>query len=618
MSPRTTLIALLALLAAALAAPAGAQEQAANPRIALVIGEAAYSDAALKTSANDAGLIAQTLQAAGFDVVGARDLDGQSLRSTLSDFLDKAAAAGPELQAFVYLSGRGVQYDGENFVVPVDARIRRAEDVPVEAVPIGSFVHALAGLPGRARVVALDLARAGPYASQSQPLAPGLALIDPEPGVLIAMNATPGTLAPDEEGPYGVYAKTLAGALRQGGLDVADALVQTRILVNQETEGAVVPWSASKLGAPYYVFERAAGSPAPPVASAMDGRRQPMTRYPVDEAYALALQRDTMAAYREFLKAYPDSDQARRVRAVLAVRREAEFWRRVRDADSPRAYWTYVRAYPHGSHVAEARRRLAMLNAPVEPPADFEPVAFAGLPPPQPDETFYVTTPIYVFSGLGPPPPPLGIYLLEDDAQWRALPPPLPPLDLGALPRFNVGVPLIAGAVPYWGPHVWRRDGVARPDRPMFRPPPPGPPSLPPGWKPGGPPPGPGVRPPPLPRPTGGLTPPLPAPGGTRPFPPHGALPGLPGGKPLPAPTALHIPAHIPALPPAGAARFPLAAPPAIRLPPPPATRGPTPFAFPAAPAGRPPTLPHAAPGQRLPGGASRPPAGGLQLAPPN
>ena len=92
-----------------------AQQAAQNPRIALVIGNATYRDAALATSANDAGLVAQTLQAAGFDVVGARDLDGQSLRTALRDFLDKASAAGPDMQAFVYLAGRGVQYDGDNY-----------------------------------------------------------------------------------------------------------------------------------------------------------------------------------------------------------------------------------------------------------------------------------------------------------------------------------------------------------------------------------------------------------------------------------------------------------------------------------------------------------------------
>ena len=62
----------------------------AEKRIALVIGNAEYQTGALNTPANDAGLVAQTLQASGFDVAGARDLDQDSLRRAFRDFLDKA------------------------------------------------------------------------------------------------------------------------------------------------------------------------------------------------------------------------------------------------------------------------------------------------------------------------------------------------------------------------------------------------------------------------------------------------------------------------------------------------------------------------------------------------
>jgi hypothetical protein len=66
----------------------------AENRIALVVGNAAYQSGPLNTAANDAGLIAQTLQAAGFDVVGARDLDQDTLRRSFHDFLEKATGSG--------------------------------------------------------------------------------------------------------------------------------------------------------------------------------------------------------------------------------------------------------------------------------------------------------------------------------------------------------------------------------------------------------------------------------------------------------------------------------------------------------------------------------------------
>ena len=463
------------VLAAGLLALAAEAQQAANPRIALVIGNATYRDAALATPANDAGLVAQTLQAAGFDVVGARDLDGQSMRTAFRDFLQKASAAGPDMQAFVYLAGRAVQYNGDNYFVPVDAQINRDADVPIEAIRISDFTHALAATPGRARIIVLDAARANPYAAQGSPLAPGLALVDPEAGELIAFNAAPGTLAGDEEGPYGVYGKTLAGAIRQGGVDIAQAFDQTRVSVNAETQGALLPWSASKLDGPFYVFERAADAP-PPALSFAQTERRPISSFSAEDAYAAAVERDTMKGYREFLAAYPNSDQARRVRAILAVRRESAYWRRTVEADTPRAYWTYLHTYPKGPHIPDARRRLAMLSAEFQPPPDFRPEAFADLPPPPPDELVYDEQPIYAFDDFGPPPPPPPVqYGYVEDDDWRDLPPPPPPAEIGVLPVLGVAIPIAIGAVAYQ--HGFHRNGIAprgqpRLGRTAFAPPP--------------------------------------------------------------------------------------------------------------------------------------------------
>src|SRR3977135_2703758 len=114
---------------------ATAQHQ--EKRIALVVGNGAYAKSPLATAANDAGLIAQTLQAAGFDVVGARDLDGDTLRKSFRDFIQKAQASGPGTVAMVYLAGYGIQLAGENYFIPVDSTISRDTDVPTEGLRIG-------------------------------------------------------------------------------------------------------------------------------------------------------------------------------------------------------------------------------------------------------------------------------------------------------------------------------------------------------------------------------------------------------------------------------------------------------------------------------------------------
>ena len=172
------LLTCFAVMALAFASPLRAETE---KRIAFVVGNAAYATVPLATAANDAGLIAQTLQAAGFDVAGARDLDGEALRAAFRDFLDKAQASGPDTVAFVYLAGYGAQLDGENYFVPVDAKIAAAPDLAVEALRLSDYTKRLAGLPLKASFIVLDAARTSPFAKSGPPLAGGLALADAEP-----------------------------------------------------------------------------------------------------------------------------------------------------------------------------------------------------------------------------------------------------------------------------------------------------------------------------------------------------------------------------------------------------------------------------------------------------
>src|SRR3954453_401847 len=175
------LVAALGFLAFALVGVPGAAQ--AEKRIALVIGNAGYQAGALATPANDAGLIAQTLQAAGFDVVGARDLDQDSLRHAFRDFVEKASPSGPDTVAFVYVGGYGLQLEGENYFVPIDAKIARDSDIPAAALRISDYSRPLTALKLKAGIVVLDAARANPYAKAGAPLAGGLALVEPEPGL---------------------------------------------------------------------------------------------------------------------------------------------------------------------------------------------------------------------------------------------------------------------------------------------------------------------------------------------------------------------------------------------------------------------------------------------------
>lgn len=426
-------------LAGSSVAPLHAQSAAAT-RVALVIGEGTYHAGPTPAAPDDAGLVAQVLAGAGFDVTGARDLDGDGLRRALRDFLDKAGTAGPDGIAVVYLAGRAIQSDGENFFLPVDARLARAGDVPIEALRLADVTRSLAALPIQARVVIVDGAYRGAAAGVES--APGLALTEAEQGELVALNAAPGTAAPPTAGPYGAYAQALAEALKQGGVPVGEVFARVRLAVNQATGGAVVPWESDRLTRSFTVFDRAPGAPA--VASAQVPfaalAKRSLRDFPPDQAYDVALARDTLPAYAEFLAAFPADPLARRVRLILAVRREALVWRAVLGGDAPGAYWTYLARYPRGPHAADARRRLTRLAAAAAPPPRFVPLGF-DVPPVGPDE-LAVDRVIALDAPDLPPPPPPPVFLLP--------PPVVVVLERPAPPPGPVFLPMpVAVALPY-------------------------------------------------------------------------------------------------------------------------------------------------------------------------
>src|SRR5262249_51457009 len=148
------------------------------------------------------------------------------------------------------------------------------------------------------------------------------------------------------------------------------------------------------------------------------------------EAYIAALERDTLQGYVDFLDAYPDDPMAKRVRAIVAARREAITWRRTRMIDTANAYWSYLRRYPQGPHAADARRRLAFLSAALDPPPAFAAVPYA-VPPPPPEEIGYVEQPVLDFDNpiyaFEPPPPPPIFFLPPPPPDFVVLPPPPPP-----------------------------------------------------------------------------------------------------------------------------------------------------------------------------------------------
>src|SRR4051794_2430539 len=433
------LIRLGFLFTICLSAMAGAAtDAAAEQRLALVVGQGAYPSGQLPTTVNDAGLIAQTLTGAGFEVIQGRDLNATDLRRVVRDFLDKAQVAEPDAAVVVYLSGYGIQLEGENYLLPVDARIEREADVPLEGFRLSDLVRSLAGAPAQTRIIVADMGRDYPLPSTGEPIAKGLALMEPPAGFLLAFSSAPNIPVIDQNASYGAYATALVEMIRQPGVRVEDVFARTRLRTHEATNGTQTPWHAANLSSTFVFFEPdETASAEPPVQQPVQERR--IDAVSPEEAYSIAVERDTIQDYQEFLRRYSGHPLARRVTAILASRREALVWRRTLNRNSSEAYWTYLRRYRNGPHAPDARRRLARLSAPIAPPAAFEEVIYDDLPPPLPVETTEVVEVVTIIRDA-PPPPRAPVYLLperdyDDDYGVDVISePPPPPMMAGILP----------------------------------------------------------------------------------------------------------------------------------------------------------------------------------------
>ena len=414
---------LVATLAVVAPGRAPAQDRSAPKRLALVIGEAAYPLARLATADADAGLMATAFAQAGFDVTALADADAALLRRTIGEFAAKARTAGPGAVLAVYVSGYGLQYAGENWLVPVGARIDADADVPEAAMRLADLAGPLEDAPATTRLFLFDLSRATPFARKGLPLAGGLGLAEAPVGSIYAYNTAPGAVAPADVPPYGSYARALAEAMQVPGLTTGEMLRRVRLRVGERTDGAAVPYDdgSADPGFAFFPGGRADATTLPAIA----GLAAPL-------AYSTAIARDTLPGYADFVTAFPRDPLVARVRAMAAARREALFWSEAVRANTPRAYWTYMRRYPRGPHFGDVRRQLFALHAALEPPPRFDIVPFEGLPPPSPEELAALEHLTFA-DRPSIPSPPATLLPPPRSAFFDTLPPP-PLAPTGSLP----------------------------------------------------------------------------------------------------------------------------------------------------------------------------------------
>jgi len=315
---RRLLRAGLALTAAFTAAHAQAP---LDVRVALVIGNASYAGpAALANPANDAAAMAAALARLGFQVVEVRDAG----KAQMASAVQRAAEAlrGRRGVGMLYFAGHGLQLDWRNYMVPVDARLGRRDDVAAQTLDLSTVIEAFAAAGTRMNIMVLDACRDNPFAGAAS--GKGLAQLDAPPGTFLAYATAPGNVAQDGDGGNGLYTQYLLQELGRPQAKIEDVFKRVRLQVRQKSQGRQVPWESTSLEEDFFFDAGLRPQPAP------------------DE----------------------------RARQESFAREKAE-WDRIKDSRQPEDFYEFLKKYPTG-HVSElATARLERLDvAKVQPQPD--------------------------------------------------------------------------------------------------------------------------------------------------------------------------------------------------------------------------------------------------------
>jgi formylglycine-generating enzyme required for sulfatase activity len=290
----------------------------AEKRVALVIGNSAYQKVPpLANPARDADSMSEMFKNAGFDVVQSRrNLGIGDMRRTLRDFSDEARDADV---AIVYFAGHGMEIDGVNYLIPIDAILERDIDAFDEAMTLERVLMVVE--PARQlRLVILDACRDNPFRQAmrrivaARAVGRGLARVEPvNPNTLIAFAAKAGSTATDGDEKNSPFTAALLKYLPRPGLDLRKAFGFVRDDVLKLTRNRQEPFIYGSLGG-----EDIALVPAAPAV--VD------TNKAAKDDYQLAQQINVISAWDSFISKYPTgfySDLARAQREKLIAAKAA-------------------------------------------------------------------------------------------------------------------------------------------------------------------------------------------------------------------------------------------------------------------------------------------------------
>ena len=221
---------------------------ATEQRIALVIGNSAYSSGPLKNPVNDAADMAAILKKLGFSVTLRKNARLQEMDEAIEAFGNNLKRGGVGL---FYYAGHGVQVNGTNYLLPIGAKINKEADVKYQAVDANKILDEMATANNGLNIVMLDACRDNPFTRSFRNAARGLAIVSSAPsGTLISYSTSPGNVARDGDGRNSPYTASLLKYMQAPGLTISDVFINVRTKVKKET--GQVPWELSSLEGQFY------------------------------------------------------------------------------------------------------------------------------------------------------------------------------------------------------------------------------------------------------------------------------------------------------------------------------------------------------------------------------
>ncbi|MGI9404795.1 MAG: caspase family protein [Hyphomicrobiaceae bacterium] len=275
--------------------------RASSDRLALVIGNGAYSNATpLRNAPNDGRLMAARLKEIGFDVIVGIDVSKTEFRKRLRTFARKLPQAKT---ALFFYAGHGLQVSGDNYVVPVDASVEVAADLDWETIKMRTIIQQMEA-PDRTTIVILDACRDNPLtrrlsrmmgASRSSAVGRGLARMVAGAGSFIAFATAPDQTATDGDRDNSPFTRSLAKHIATPGADIAQLFRRVRVDVETATGGEQVPWSNSSLRRDFAFVPAAPGKPA--VSEDTVAKQSAIARTTPKQAFEIAREIGSCEAY---------------------------------------------------------------------------------------------------------------------------------------------------------------------------------------------------------------------------------------------------------------------------------------------------------------------------------